>query len=619
MRRVNALPPMARYGVAAMALAWRTAPGLISVYAGLALLGGAFPIAVGWLMKLILDRLVSGDEAGVLIGLASFLAALSVGQGALPHISQFVRAEFGRRVSLVALEELFTAINRFVGIGPFENPEFLDELRFAKQSGSAAPNQVINSLIGALQSVVTVVGFLGSLVLLSPVMAIFVLLFAVPIVFAEISLSRSRGKMLWSISPAERREFFYNELLSNVDAAKEVRLFGIGDFLLDRMRSERRTADRAKRAMDIRQARTQFGLALLAATVSGGGLIWAVQSAQKGALSIGDITIFVAAVAGVQGALTQLASEVGFTHQSLTLYKHYLTVTRKDPELVVAADPQDLPPLRFSIELRDVWFRYSSDHPWILRGVNLKIEQGKSLGLVGLNGAGKSTLVKLLCRFYDPTRGSILWDGVDIRQVDAAQLRSRMAAVFQDYMQYDMTLRENIGLGDLTALEDNDRIEQAADRAGIADTAEELPNGYDTLLTRMFFAESDKTNPETGVVLSGGQQQRIAIARVFLRTNRDFVILDEPSSGLDAESEHEVHSALTLHRKGSTSLLISHRLGAVREADRIVVLSEGKIVEDGSHQELLRVAGEYARLFHLQASGYSEEPSDDMPVKVGPR
>ncbi|WP_228447104.1 ABC transporter ATP-binding protein [Streptomyces paludis] len=590
---------------------------MIVLYTALSLVGGALPVAAGWFMKMILDQLAGGAAVGDIIALTGCLALIGVGQGALPHALTYARASLERGIGRLAQIELFSAVNGFVGLGPFENPEFLDKLRFARQSGSVAPNQVIGSLIGGLRSLVTVVGFLGSLALLGPMMAVFVLLFSVPIVAAEISLSRRRSEMLWNIGPTERREFFYAQLLSSVEAAKEVRLFGIGDFLLGRMRSEREVSDRAKRRMDIRQTRTQFGLAVIAGVVSGGGLIWAVNQSRAGALSIGDITIFVAAVAGVQAALNQLASEVGFTHQALTLYQHYLTVVTSGPELPVAEKPRELPPLRRSIQLKDVWFRYSDDHPWILQGVNLEIKQGESLGLVGLNGAGKSTLVKLLCRFYDPTRGAILWDGVDIRQVDPDRLRGRMTAVFQDYMQYDMTVKENIGLGDLTALEDIDRIKRAAHRAGIAEVIEGLPKTYETLLTRMFFAESDKTNPETGIVLSGGQQQRLAVSRVFLRDQPDFVILDEPSSGLDAEAEHDIHTALGNHRKDRTSLLISHRLGAVRDADRIVVLSEGHIVEEGMHGDLVSLDGEYARLFALQASGYTEDQSDDGATPAG--
>jgi ATP-binding cassette subfamily B protein len=271
--------------------------------------------------------------------------------------------------------------------------------------------------------------------------------------------------------------------------------------------------------------------------------------------------------------------------------------------------PRALPPLWCGIELRDVWFRYSEDHPWALRGVNLHIPHGTAVALVGRNGAGKSTLVKLLCRFYDPTHGAILWDGVDIRDVDVDDLRQRIGAVFQDYMSYDMTAAENIALGDLDAFNDARRIRAAAQRAGIHATLARLPHGYDTLLSRMFFMGDD--NPESGVVLSGGQWQRLALARAFLRARRDLMILDEPSAGLDAEAEHEIHASLRRYRGGQTSLLISHRLGAVRDADHIVVLHDGRVVEHGDHRTLMAGGGHYARLFTMQARGYQQHaPSD---------
>jgi ATP-binding cassette subfamily B protein len=231
-----------------------------------------------------------------------------------------------------------------------------------------------------------------------------------------------------------------------------------------------------------------------------------------------------------------------------------------------------------------------------------------AVALVGRNGSGKSTLVKLLCRFYDPTRGVIRWDGTDIRDVPVDELRARIGAVFQDYMSYDFSAEDNIAVGDLTSMGEADRIALAARRAGMHDTVTALPRGYQTLLTRAFVSQSDKDDPQTGVVLSGGQWQRLALARAFLRDERDLMILDEPSAGLDAEAEHDVHTRLREIRSGRTSLLISHRLGAVRDADLIIVLADGVVGEQGSHAELLAAEGVYARLFTLQAAGYRGDP-----------
>ncbi|HSK91254.1 MAG TPA: ATP-binding cassette domain-containing protein, partial [Euzebyales bacterium] len=247
---------------------------------------------------------------------------------------------------------------------------------------------------------------------------------------------------------------------------------------------------------------------------------------------------------------------------------------------------------------------YDDAQPWVLRGVDLFLPHGRATALVGLNGSGKSTVVKLLCRFYDPQRGAVLWDGVDLRRLDPASLRTRMAAVFQDGVAYDLTAAENVGVGDLDALGDRPRIHAAAALARVDDVLAALPQGYDTLLSRSF-VDGDGS---AGVLLSGGQWQRVALARAYLRQDRDLVVLDEPSAGLDAEAEHELHRDLRRHRAGRTSLLISHRLSAVRDADLVVVLSGGRIAERGTHAQLLAAGGEYARLFALQADGYRPEP-----------
>ncbi|MER5783998.1 ABC transporter ATP-binding protein [Streptomyces mobaraensis] len=601
--------------VAVGALAAKAAPGTLALYCVVNVISGGLPVVAAWLTKTVLDRVVATGTEPLLWPLVG-LTAVGVVTGVSPQVIHYLRAELERETELLGQSRLYTAVGRFTGLGRFEDPWFLDRLRMAQHASRTSAVEGLDGALGIIRSVVTLAGFTGALLVLNPLITLVILLSGVVSVLAEIALSRRRARMLWTIKPAERREFFYADLLASVEAAKEVRLFGVGDFLRDRMLTERRRTNGAKRAVDRREVYTQAGLGLLTALVSGAGLAWAVSQARAGRLSVGDVTMLVAATVGVQAALSALAAEVARAHQALSTFAYFLAVILAEPDLPVPAAPRELPELRGEIEFRNVWFRYSDGHPWVLRGVNLRIPCGKSMALIGLNGAGKSTFVKLLCRFYDPTKGSILWDGVDIREVDPAELRRRIGAVFQDFMHYDMVAAECVGLGNLDVMSDRSRIEAAAEKAGIHHTLSRLPQGYDTMLSRLFFMDVEEENPDAGVVLSGGQQQRLALARAFLRDRRDLMILDEPSAGLDAEAEHEIHASLRHHREGRTSLLISHRLGAVRDADVIVVLSGGKVAEQGDHASLVSSGGAYARLFGLQASGYRIEGSEE-PASTG--
>ncbi|HVK21060.1 MAG TPA: ABC transporter ATP-binding protein [Actinokineospora sp.] len=592
-----------RDGRTAVAGYWRATPAGLVVLIVVTGLASVVPVGAAWLTKVVLDRLAGAGLAQVAT-LAIWLGVAGLATAVLPLVSRFVAARSSRAVVVTCLRELYTAVNSFGGLARFEDPVFQDRLRLAQGSGTNASAGLVDGVLRLTGGALTAVGFVGSLLVISPTMTGIVVLAAIPALFAQLALSRRRARGMWRIGAAGRREFFYERMLSGTDAAKEVRLFGLGEFLRDRMVDERRRADTERDAQDRREFLVQGALSVLAAIVAGGGLVWAVIRAGRGDSSVGDVSMFVAAVAGVQAALAGLISSFADTHQQLLMYGHYRAVVTAEPDLPVAVTPRGLPALRNAIELRDVWFRYADDQPWILRGVDLTIPHGHSIGVVGHNGAGKSTLVKLLCRFYDPQRGAILWDGVDIRDFAIADLRARLGAVFQDFVSYEMTVADNIGLGDLSAMNDRGRLAAAARTAGVHDTLDALPLGYDTMLSRMFFSNSDRDDPETGVVLSGGQWQRLALARAFVGTDRDLLILDEPSSGLDAEAEHDVHTRLTAHRAGHTSLLISHRLGTLRAADQIVVLSDGRISETGSHDTLMAAKGTYSRLFTIQARGY---------------
>ena len=612
--RLRALRGTARATADATALAWRAGRHLVLGQAACALLGAALPVAAAWLTKDALDTIAAPGRHPGLLPVGAGLAAAGLLAGLLPHAERYARQESQRRTGLLAQDRLFAATERLTGLSRFEDPAFIDRLRLANQAGGVGPGAVVTGAVGIGRGVLMSAGFLVSLWALRPWLAAAVVACAAPALLAELALARRRAATMWRVAPSVRRELFFQHLLTSVQAAKELRLFAAGRHMRERMAAERRTANRAQRGMDRREIAGQSALAVIAAATAGAAVLWALAATGSGRLSVGDVSLLIGSVAGVQGALGALVTEVCAAQQQLLVFGHYRAVVAGGPDLPVRTMPRPTPPLRRGIELRGVWFRYSESHPWALRGVDLTIPAGSSVALIGRNGAGKSTLVKLLCRLYDPQRGAVLWDGVDLRELDPAELRGRIGAVFQDFMCYDLTALDNIALGDLGRAAQRDRVHAAARRAALHDALAALPRGYDTPLSRLFPAEDGEPGG-SGVPLSGGQWQRLALARAYLRGERDVLILDEPSSGLDAEAEHEIHVRLREFRAGRTSVLVSHRLGAVRDADLLVVLDAGRIVERDTHAGLLDAGGRYARMFATQARAYAAGTGTDTRAR----
>ncbi|WP_330452193.1 MULTISPECIES: ABC transporter ATP-binding protein [unclassified Streptomyces] len=615
-----------RLAVAAVALYMRAAPAAAAARIAMTLVSGLSPVALAWFTKMLLDQLAG--HRGPEVWVSALALALTGAVTALAqHLVTYADSEIGRRVTLRTQGELFAAVTREQGIGDLENPAFQDRLRLAQQSSHGGPQQLVGAILVTAQSALTVAGFLGVLITVSPQAALLVLLSVAPTLWAQLRLSRARTDMLLRTTPRTRRQIFYAMLLTDVRAAKEIRLFGLGDFFRGRMLDELDAAQRGERRVDRAALGTEGSLSLLTALVSGAVLIAGAVRIDGGHGDVGDISVLTGALATVQLTVASTLAQIADASQMLVLFSHYIGITRRRSDPAGRLGPAaagEVGPLREALVLTDVWFRYDAGHDWILRGVNLTIRPGESIALVGLNGAGKTTLTKLLCRLYEPTRGTITWDGADLRTLDIARLRARIGVVFQDHMSYEMSAADNIAVGDLRRAGDTQSLREAARRAGVDSALSALPRGYDTLLSRMFIPDDEEpaartgrggkaarpvTRPETGVLLSGGQWQRLAIARAMLRTDADLLILDEPSSGLDAVAESDIHRSLRHLRRGRSSLLISHRLNTVRDADRIVVLDGGRVTEEGDHRSLLAAKGIYAELFTLQADGYLAAPS----------
>ena len=606
-------PGLVRSLRTALALQWRAAPVASAVVMALTAAASSMPAVGAWLAKRVVDELARGagaDGDALLVLSAAAGAVVGVTAVLLPA-SRYMEMSVRRRVALAVDRSLFAVTVALPGLRRTEDPQFQGRLRMAEQAASEAPVQFTELANALVRTVVTVASLVGVVLLVSPGLAALLLVTGAIAFAAQIVRSRNDVALMEQSIHSMRWRDFYRALLLDARAAKEIRLFGLGDLLLRRMVGALARGNARELAVERRSDVLQGVLALATCAIAALGAVLVAMGCARGRFRVGDVMLFLAAVGGIQGAFATLVFMLGMSGRTLHMFQSYMEIVALPVETQgpVAA----LPPLDRGIELRDVWFRYSPGSPWVLEGVNLTIPHGAVVGLVGVNGAGKSTLVKLLCRFYEAERGQILWDGVDVRDLDPRALRRRIGATFQDFLTYDLTAAENVGLGDNDSLGDIERVRAAARRADIDDVLAALPRGYGTLLSRVLpeeeaeEAEAEADGPAAGSTLSGGQWQRVALARSLMRTDVDLLILDEPSSGLDAEAEHRIQETLRQHGARRTQLLISHRLSALRGADTIAVLAAGRIVEQGAHDALMLAAGHYARLFTIQASGYQDE------------
>ena len=592
--------------LAAARIQWRAAPLATLMSLAFAVATSSTGALAAWVSKLLIDELSRGHSADATraLWLAGGGALAASGAVAFWHGSHYADIVVRSKITLAVESALFRRVADLDQLRPFEDPAFHAQLRQAAEAARAAPQQVASLLQAAVRTAVTIGSLIGVVLIVWPAMAGLLVLLVVAGVLAQLNRVRYETQMLRDLLNGQIWHESYRSLLLEPRAAKELQLFGTASAICTRMLARLEISSQIERRRERRAALGQGGIELVAAAIAAIGMVVVVRRVLSGGLALGDVALFSGAVAGMHGALTGLVTQMGDVGPRLIQFRSYLELVSAVPS---PGKNCDAPKLSKAIELRDVWFRYSPEAPWVLRGVNLTVLAGRTIGLVGLNGAGKSTLVKLLMRFYDAERGAILWDGIDLRDIDPKALRKRISATFQDFCTYDLSAADNIGLGDADAMEDLPRIREAARLAGIDDLLLALPQGYQTQLSRII---SEEGVAQRGG-LSGGQWQRLALARSLLRRSASLMILDEPTSGLDPEAEHEVHALLHAHSAGDTRILVSHRLSALRPADSIAVLADGVVTELGTHDELMKRCGSYAQMFCLQAAGYQDRGSTE--------
>lgn len=502
-------------------------------------------------------------------------------------------------LSLAIKTSMYQKIAGFVGLAYFEDPDFHDTIEIVAHNAQIGPQALLSTSMTLFESMVTLGSFLGLLLAFQPLLALLILVAVLPQLYAQWHFGGQRFRLMLTQTKKERLAVYYGQVLTWTNFAKEVRLFDLGPYFLRKYVRTIEETNQAQVKQQKREIRWNVLLATLAALVSGGMSFFVTLQTFFGRLSLGDMALYLSAVASLQMTLFGMILALTNLPESVRFFRQYTSLLSLPQPLPISPTPRPVTPLCEGIELRNVSFRYSEQHPWTLRHIDLLLPAHQCLALVGLNGAGKTTLVKLLTRLYDPTEGQILWDGTDIREFDPTELRQHLGAIFQDFAHYDLSVYENIGLGNISQIEDHQGIEEAARKAGIHERVERLPLGYESILSRML------ADPEESVDFSGGEWQKLALARTFLRP-ADLLILDEPTAALDAQAEYELYQQFRQLMHGRTCLLITHRFSTVRMADNIAVLGNGHITEYGTHTELLTRQETYAKLYSMQSESYTE-------------
>ncbi|MBC7825634.1 MAG: ABC transporter ATP-binding protein [Candidatus Parcubacteria bacterium] len=583
----------------AIALVWSTDRRLTLFLALLTLIAGLLPAVVAYAGKLIVDGVVIASRSKLpsdqwtalnYLALEAFVVAILAGskQG-LALCQSLLRVLLGQKVNVLILEKALT-----LDLTHFEDSEFYDKMTRARREASSRPLSLVGRTFGLVQDTLTLITYGGLLIHFSVWAVIVLMVAAVPAFVAETRFAGEAFRLFRWRTPESREQNYLEFLIANEAPAMEVKLYQLGQTLLDRYTTIFNRLYGEDRNLTIRRGTWSYLLSLVSTAAFYLAYIWIVVETIVGAITLGELTMYLVVFRQGQNAFASILSSIGGMYEdSLYLSNLYEFLEQEIPQPKGYADRGTIPGdgLRFE----EVSFQYPGNDNLALNHVSFHLKPGEKLAIVGENGSGKTTLIKLLTRLYTPNSGRILLDGLDLQLWNLEVLQQRIGVIFQNFMQYQFKVGENVGVGDVNYLDDHDRWFEAAEKGNALPFIEQMPEGFETRLGRWF---------KSGRELSGGQWQKIALSRAFMRTKADILVLDEPTSAMDAESEVQIFDRFREMTSNQMAILISHRFSTVRMADRILVLSTGTVLEQGSHEDLVKAEGRYAHLFALQAAGY---------------
>jgi ATP-binding cassette subfamily B protein len=579
-------------------MVWETSQLLVVTSVVLRLFRGLLPLGMLWVSKLILDAVVSriSRGTGTLASIWKLIAlelGLAIASDILGRVNTLCDSLLGDRFTNRVSLRLMHHADR-LDLAFFEDPLFYDKLERARRQTTGRLG-LLAALLNTGQDLLSLVSLSAGLIVFSPWLMVLLVAAVVPAFLGETHFTTLAYSVLYRRTP-ERRQLDYLRLLgASAQSAKEVKIFGLGRYLADRYHRLSEEIYEENKVLAVRRAIAGSALNLISTGGYYGAYAVVLLRTLAGGISVGTFTFLTGAFSRSRSYIERILSSFNDISEQAMFLSDLFDFFKMEPAIRSAHNALTAPrPMRDGFEFHNVSFAYPGSERLVVRNINFRLHPAEKVALIGENGAGKTTLVKLLARLYDPAEGKILLDGVDLREYDVDDLRREIGVIFQDYMRYDMLVRENIGFGRIESLAEQDRIESAARKSLARSVVDRLPNRYDQMVGRRF---------EGGVDLSGGEWQKFALARAYMREGQ-LLILDEPTATLDARAEYEVFLRFADLTRGRMAVLISHRFSTVRMADRILVLADGAIQEQGTHEHLVALGGRYAELFELQAAGY---------------